>query len=584
MNSGDTVLQRLVGEVDGNRLWAHLEAFSKWTKLAGTPGELESLGYVRACLDDYGFATELISHDAFISLPGTAAISVDGERHACITQSFSQPAPAGGLTAPVIDVGDGSGFDDADVRGKIVLIDGIATPAVSQRASRSGAVGQIHICPHEHVHEMCISPVWGSPGLSNLDELPTSVVVTIPLSLGLRIRERLENGEPDIVIEAEVDTGWRKTPILVAALDRNDAAGDEPFVMFSGHHDTWYYGVMDNGGANATMLEVARLAVEARGDWRRGIRLYFWSGHSQGRYSSSSWYADQHWHELERRAVAHVNIDSTGASGNTVLTDAQASAELVDLAREAVGQQGGQDLTGHRVARAGDQSFWGIGIPSIFAALGEQPADGAAPVAKFLFGGPGKKGAGTGWWWHTPDDTLDKMDREIAIRDTRVYLHAVWKLLAAPVIPLNYADWLDHLCEVLRGFGDDLGDRFDLSLATELAATLSKELKHATGEAAVAADAGLVNRRLLCLSRCLVPLDYTSGDRFTPDPALGQGPFPVLDPLRALGRAPAGTDQEKHAAVEAMRAYNRLCAALMDAVQMLRRDDPDGDAGSRGRA
>ena len=84
--------------------------------------------------------------------------------------------------------------------------------------------------------------------------------------------------------------------------------------MFSGHHDTWDYGVMDNGGANATMLEVARLFAPERADWRRGLRLCFWSGHSHGRYSGSAWYADTHWDELVRRCVAHVNVDSTGGA------------------------------------------------------------------------------------------------------------------------------------------------------------------------------------------------------------------------------------------------------------------------------
>ena len=27
----------------------------------------------------------------------------------------------------------------------------------------AGAIGQIHTSPHEHVHEMCVSPVRGRP-------------------------------------------------------------------------------------------------------------------------------------------------------------------------------------------------------------------------------------------------------------------------------------------------------------------------------------------------------------------------------------------------------------------------------------
>jgi Zn-dependent M28 family amino/carboxypeptidase len=115
--------------------------------------------------------------------------------------------------------------------------------------------------------------------------------------------------------------------------------------MFSGHHDTWYYGVMDNGGANATMLEIARLFAPEREAWRRGLRLCFWSGHSHGRYSGSTWYADNHWEQLARRCVAHVNVDSTGARGNTVMSDALASAELSGLGAEAVRARGARSST-----------------------------------------------------------------------------------------------------------------------------------------------------------------------------------------------------------------------------------------------
>ena len=85
------------------------------------------------------------------------------------------------------------------------------------------------------------------------------MVCTVSNADGGTLRERLARGEqPRVTLHAEVDTGWRKTPILVAELD-GPADADGPFVLFSGHHDTWYFGVMDNGAANATMLEVARL-------------------------------------------------------------------------------------------------------------------------------------------------------------------------------------------------------------------------------------------------------------------------------------------------------------------------------------
>ena len=166
----------------------------------------------------------------------------------------------------------------------------------------------------------------------------------------------------------------------------------------------------------------------------------FWSGHSHGRYSSSAWYAETHWEELERRALVHVNVDSTGGKGNTIVADTTASAELRAVAREAISEQGGQEFTNRRMGRAGDQSFWGIGVPSIFGNMSEQPATGEANASASVFGGGNRRGAGTGWWWHTPFDTLDKMDEQILVRDTRIYLQVVWRLLTDAVLPFDYAE------------------------------------------------------------------------------------------------------------------------------------------------
>ena len=83
-----------------------------------------------------------------------------------------------------------------------------------------------------------------------------------------------------------------------------------------------------------------------KGELKRGLRLCFWSGHSHGRYSGSSWYADAKFGDLARHCAAHVNVDSVGAKGNTVLADALSSNELFAVAAEAVRQQGGQELDG----------------------------------------------------------------------------------------------------------------------------------------------------------------------------------------------------------------------------------------------
>ena len=517
----DSVRQSLCEAVDGSILMGHMQELARWVKLSGTPDELHSLRYFQAKLDEYGYRTRVIMHDAYISLPGKARVDVDNHTLTSITHSFSRSSPANGVTGRLVYVGDGdaSDFTGRDLRGAIVLMEGIASPGQAAHASQAGAVGQVQISPHEHLHEMCVSPVWGSPSGETQTDLPTTVVCTVSNADGSALRERLARGEqPKVTLHAEVDTGWRQTPILEAEIDGPDADG--PFILYSGHHDTWHYGVMDNGAANATMLEVARLTARERAMWRRGLRLCFWSGHSHGRYSGSTWYADQNWDELERRCAVHVNVDSTGGVGATVLKNAAAAPELIALAGDAIGEQAGSEYAGKRMSRSSDQSFWGIGIPAMFGALSEQPP---APV---------KMRNALGWWWHTPHDLLDKIDEKNLVRDTRVYVHTLWRLLTDPVLPLDFATHARVLLDELGALRSSLGERLSLDALVAAAEMLRDR----------AAAGGHSDAALMRASRALAPSYYTSGDRFAHDPALPLPAWPVLDPLRKLAKVAPGTD------------------------------------------
>ncbi|HUD58844.1 MAG TPA: M28 family peptidase, partial [Acetobacteraceae bacterium] len=384
-------------------------------------------------------------------------------------------------------------------------------------------------------------------------ELPATVVCSVLLSDGAALRDRLARGErPSVALHAEVDTGWRKTPILEAELDAPAAGDDAPFVLFSGHHDTWYYGVMDNGSANAAMLEVSRLCAARRERWKRGLRLCFWSGHSHGRYSGSTWYVDEHWDELDRRCVTHINIDSPGAEGADILANVGSMSELRALAGEAITEQSGQTLLGKRMSRGADQSFNGVGLPAIFGDISE-------PV-------PTPVGAHC-WWWHTPDDFADKISEKNLVRDTRIYMHAVWRLLTDTVLPLDYAAYAQDLLAELDRLRTTLGQRLSLDELAAAAVTLRDNAARLASLAGQADDseAACINRALMRMSRALVPIDYTSGDRFAHDPALAQPAWPTLQTLRELAAAAPGSDAAKFLTVSAIRARNRVAHALRQA-------------------
>ena len=541
----------LPSRVDPDSLMRDMGVFAQRVKLSGTAEELESFRYLQSRMEAIGYRTALLMHDALISLPGACRVTVGNTTLNAITHAFGLASAPGGARAALVDLGRGGAADFAgrDVAGKIVLVQGIANPGVAALARDAGALGQLHVSPHEHLHEMCISPVWGSPSAETLAELPSTVAATISRADGDALRARLAAGERvEATIEAEVDTGWRQTPILQADLDGPEPDG--PFIMLSGHHDTWYYGVMDNGGANATQIEVARLCAASRAAWQRGLRICFWSGHSHGRYSSSAWYVDQFWDELEQRCAAHVNLDSTGGVGATELTESATAAELAAVVKEAVQAESGQVHGGKRLVRNADNSFWGVGIPTTLGSVSHQP------------NGPGEMRNALGWWWHTPHDTLDKIDPANLARDTRIALRVVWRLLTERILPLDVPAQIGVLLGELETLQAKVGERLQLAPVIALANSC-----RTAAAGLFKAEPKRANQALMRASRLLIPLDYTSGDRFRPDPALGQGPWPSLDPMRALASV-SGEAASFHA-VGAMRARNRLSSALRETLRAL---------------
>ena len=540
---------------DREQLMVHIREFARRVKLSGTPEELESFQYLQAQMDSYGYRTRLLSHDAFISLPGAAKVEIEGESLRCITHSMSISSGAGGISGDLVYVGEGTEADfvGKDVAGKIILVDGIATEEVAALASVAGARGELHVSPNEHLYEMCVSPVWGSPSQHTRAQLPKTVICTIAREDGMRLRERLARGEKvRATLMAEVDTGWRKTPLLVAELQ--PAGENEPFVLFSGHHDTWHFGVMDNGGANATMLEAARLLALQASDWQRGLRICFWSGHSHGRYSGSAWYADEYFDELDRRCVAHVNVDSTGGEGATILTNSGVIDELKPLAAEVIERLTGQKHAGRRHGRAADQSFWGVGIPSMFGSLSHQPP------------GPVKMLTALGWWWHTPHDTVEHIDPDNLHRDTQIVLEILWRLLTSPILPLDYTVYADELGKQVAQLQTELAGRIDISVLANAIDELRSNAKAILEVKEVsAAKAARINTALMRAGRHLVPLNYTSGERFHHDSALPHPAWPSLEGLRALAALPMASSETAFYAVHARQVRNRLAHVLREA-------------------
>ncbi|MHB8730836.1 MAG: M28 family metallopeptidase [bacterium] len=536
----------------------HLTEFNrtiaKWTRLSGSRDEREAAAYAEDRLRSFGYAAQTIVHDAYISLPRAASLRVtkpEPRDLPCITHSMGIPTAGRAVSAELVYAGKGTPeeYAKAGAAGKMALVEGRATPAHAVNATGAGVLGIICISGR-HAHEMCCSPIWGSPAESTKDALPRVHLLSVHKADGEALRALCARGRVDVQFTAEVETGWTKTPIVTGDLAAGHPDADGTFVLFSGHLDGWYLGAMDNGSANAAMLEVARILAPRRDSFRRGLRLAFWSGHSHGRYSSSAWYADANWSELSERCVCHVNVDSLGA------IDADAFAtnsmpETAPLGVWAVKEAAGAALDAKRVGRNSDQSFLGAGIPSLLGSVSHQ-ADGSL-----------------GWWWHTPHDTLDKIDPARLVRDTKIFVLAISRLLEDPVVPLDYgaaAGDLKRSLDELQAAGRD----FDLGPARSAAGRLDElcaRLARASASVTGGAPARHINACLRRVGRALIPATYTSTGPYAHDPALETPFLPRLAALRRLAALPADGDEAKFLRVDLVRGRNAVTAAIEEACR-----------------
>jgi Peptidase family M28 len=303
----------------------------------------------------------------------------------------------------------------------------------------------------------------------------------------------------------------------------------------------------------------------------RTLKIVCWSGHSHGRYAGSALYCDEHWEELYDSCVLHVNIDSVGGKDSVVLSEGNGMAETKELAREVIGKQTGEIYEGSRFGRAGDQSFWGPGVPSLLMGLSEQvPATTPASEAfSRLFGGG--KGGGFGWWWHTTEDTLDKIDPELLERDCRIYLSIIHQACTNKLLPLDQRKAVEELLEHLLKYQLE-APQFDglvqaIKKVTSLKEIVDKVYSEIDTAELTERKTAEINKWMHSLSKGLVRLNYVGKDEFDHDPAAGQVPIPLLSDIWKLKEVSADTEDSYLYETVIVRNLNKVNYILKELVK-----------------
>ena len=216
-----------------------------------------------------------------------------------------------------------------------------------------------------------------------------------------------------------------------------------------------------------------------------------------------------------------------------------------------------------RPPRAGDYSFYGPGLPSMFMLMGNRPKD-----ERFAVGG-----SGLGWWWHTEYDTLEWADKDVLAQDTKIYALAILRVVQSIVLPYRHTPVADEMMETLRSIDAEVAGRFDFKPV--FAALEELRMAAQAADAAIpqisAEKAAAANEPILTVERTLIPVNYTRCGEFDHDPAHFVPAMPLLDDARTLAQLDPNSNDYKFLLTRLVRSRNRVVTYLDVATQALRR-------------
>lgn len=547
--------------MSGEQLAADVAALSALgRKLPGSPAGEAACDHICARLAALGVAHEALAFDAFLGWPVRSEVLAAGLRLEASGVAFGFDTGPEGVVGRLVDCGRGALPDRLD--GAIALVDGMPRHGLLQAAAAAGAVGVITVSPGMQRHFMAASPIWGAPtSADDLALLPTIPAVQVARQDGKALRAA---GPVEATLIAETRREWRTARMPVA-----DIPGREkPFLLIGAHYDSWVQGSTDNAAGVAVLLDLARRYAKA--EPRFGLRLAWWTGHEQGVYAGSSWYADHAWQELHEQAIGYLNVDIVGVAGATTKAVRNTSAELADYVTRTVARHAGslppaedayvrralrradRYVDPRRPARNSDQSFQGIGLSSL-------------QVSSFP---PGTSpdhlpDSGLAWWWHTEHDTPERCEPAVLTADAALHHALVEGLVNAPALPFDLAAMAQDILAGLREYEE-------AAPGLEGLADLDERARRLAGFAS--ARRGLPDEVLLRVAKLLNPVMFHARSEFGYDLGRDSRLLPGLAPALEFARLDA--DAARMARVGLRRQVNRIRQALCEAVDLLETSAP----------
>lgn len=399
---------------DPNALVATLQDLAGFgNKRVGTDEDRQAGEYLLGRMQQLGLAdphTESWQFPRHVLDSSSLALTVGGAAQPTKFEVF-EGSGAGHVDADVVYVGTAHPDEVAavDVRGKVALCDrdrsyhrsaqyvnlvNAGAAAMLYNSAASGNLIQVGSIRFD--------------GWSPLGQIPA---ITIGSDDGSALEAALKAGQ---TVHATVDVQAHAEPAMgsnvTARLPGTDASG---LIVVGAHYDTWFTGSCDNGGGIAALLALAARRVNEPKP-RYSIVFVAYDGEEVALYGGYDWLR-------KHRIVGHepilavLNFEMPSAANSTLLGLARSNQQVLDDALKSSNL--GIDYPLYAGMELVPQIFGGL-IPTDIQGIYRN----GVPTASTAVDSP---------WYHTVEDTPDKVDAPTLAQSVDDFDLALGKLLAA---------------------------------------------------------------------------------------------------------------------------------------------------------
>ncbi|UOQ95435.1 M28 family peptidase [Halobacillus shinanisalinarum] len=396
---------KVIKKINADRMYNNIALLSESPREAGTQGEYDAVQYIKGEFESYGYDTELQPFTFQEWDGGTSAIDVNNQAFSGEVHTFNGSVNSN-VQAPLVYVGLASSEEVGnEVEGKIALIQRGSYTYYDkvQNVLDKGAVGVIMFNGK------------GQPGnhFGYTYEGQDIPAVAITHEAGLKLVDRLQNEQVTATVSVEDAGTIDKTSYnVIATKEPHKNKDNGQIAMIGAHHDSVAGGPGANDDASgvSAVLELARIMAKTPTDTE--LRFMTFGAEEKGLVGSYHYASTLSEDEVDR-TVGHFQMDMVGSrdAGDLIMFTPDGQKNLVTDLGAAAGSRVAEVVEYGQLGRSDHVPFFQRGIPAaLFIHAPLEP------------------------WYHSPQDTLDKISKEKLKETTEIVGAAVYRI-ARPDTP-----------------------------------------------------------------------------------------------------------------------------------------------------